>query len=47
MTTLKNIRNVNSPTRQATHQDADSTNSFPSPLGTQHNGYNLFLRRED
>jgi hypothetical protein len=36
-----------SPTRQATHQDADSTNAFPSPPGTQHNGDHFFLRRED
>ena len=36
-----------SPARQADHQDADSTNPFPSPLGTQCNGDHYFLRRED
>jgi hypothetical protein len=40
-------KHATSPTRQASHQDADSTNAFPSPSGTQRNGYHLFLRRED
>jgi hypothetical protein len=31
------------PTRKASHQDADSTNDFPSPLGTQCNGDHCFL----
>jgi hypothetical protein len=36
-----------SPTRKATHQDANSTNAFPSPPGNQQNGYHFFLRMED
>jgi hypothetical protein len=36
-----------SPIRQVAHQDSDSTNAFSSPLGTQGNGENFFLRRED
>ena len=31
------------PTRKASHQDADSTNDFPSPSGTQCNGDHCFL----
>jgi hypothetical protein len=41
------LSSATSPARQAAHQDADSTNAFPSPLGTQRNGYHCFLRRED
>jgi hypothetical protein len=36
-----------SPAIQATHQDADPTNAFPSPSETQRNGDHYFLRRED
>jgi hypothetical protein len=45
--TFKNLSSATSPTRQAAHQDANSTNYFPSPLGNQHNRDNFFLRRED
>jgi hypothetical protein len=31
------------PTRKASHQDADSTNAFPSPSGTQRYGDHCFL----
>jgi hypothetical protein len=31
-TTFNKLSNVTSPARQATHQDVDSTNDFPSPL---------------
>ena len=41
------ISSAMSPTIQATHQDADPTNAFPSPPRTQHNGDHCFLRRED
>ena len=41
------LSSVTSLARQAAHQDADSTNDFPSPLRTQHNGDHCFLRRED
>ena len=47
VTTFNKPSNAMSPTRQATHQDVDPTNDFPSPLGTQRNGYHCFLRRED
>jgi hypothetical protein len=47
MTNFQKLSIVMSPTRQATHQDADSTNDFPSPPRTQGNGDHLFLRRED
>jgi hypothetical protein len=47
MTTFIKLSNATSPTRQVAHQDGDSINDFPSPLGTQRNGENLFLRRED
>jgi hypothetical protein len=47
MTDFHKLSSVTSPVRQATHQDANSTNTFPSPPGTQHNGYHCFLRRED
>jgi hypothetical protein len=33
--------------RQASHQDVDPINPFPSPQGTQCNGYHYFIRRED
>jgi hypothetical protein len=33
VTTFNKLSNTTSPTRQATHQDADSTNAFPSPPG--------------
>jgi hypothetical protein len=46
VTTFNKLSSATSPTRQAVHQDADSTNAFPSPPGTQHNGYHCFLRRE-
>jgi hypothetical protein len=39
------LSNATSPTRKETHQDADSTNDFPSAPGTQHNRYHFFLRR--
>jgi hypothetical protein len=39
--------NATSSPRKATHQGSSSTNASPSPLGTQRNGENLFLRRED
>ena len=41
------LSSATSPARQAAHQDADSTNAFLSPLGTQRNGDHCFLRRED
>jgi hypothetical protein len=41
VTTFNKLSSATSPTRQAAHQDADSTNAFPSPLGTQCNGYHL------
>jgi hypothetical protein len=44
---VNKLSNTTSPTRQATHQDADSTNDFPSPPGTKNNGYHFFLMRED
>jgi hypothetical protein len=47
VTDFHKLSSVTSPTRQAAHQDADSTNVFPSPLGTQRNGDHYFLRRED
>jgi hypothetical protein len=47
VTDFHKLSNATSPARQATHQDADSTNTFPSPPGTQCNGYHCFLRRED
>jgi hypothetical protein len=47
VTTFNKLSNTTSPARQATHQDSDSTNAFPSPLGTQCNGDHCFLRRED
>jgi hypothetical protein len=47
VTTFNKLSNTTSPARQATHQDADSTNAFPSPPGTQCNGDHFFLRRED
>jgi hypothetical protein len=47
VTTFNKLSNTTSPARQATHQDADSTNAFPSPPGTQCNGDHCFLRRED
>ena len=42
MTDFHKLSNVTSPARQA-----DSTNAFPSPPGTQRNGDHCFLRRED
>jgi hypothetical protein len=36
-----------SPTRNTTHQELDSENSFPSSLRTQCNGGHFFLRGED
>jgi hypothetical protein len=47
VTTFNKLSNTTSLARQATHQDSDSTNTFPSPLGTQRNGDHFFLRRED
>jgi hypothetical protein len=47
MTTFNKLSNATSPARQATHQDSDSTNTFPSPPRTQRNGDHCFLRRED
>jgi hypothetical protein len=47
VTYFHKLSSVTSPARQATHQDADSTNAFPSPPGTQRNGDHCFLRRED
>jgi hypothetical protein len=47
VTTFNKLSNATSPARKATHQDSDSTNAFPSPLGTQCNGDHFFLRRED
>jgi hypothetical protein len=44
VTVFHKSRNTTSPTRHTTHQDSDSKNSFPSSLGTQHNGYHFFLR---
>ena len=46
VTDFHKLRNTTSPARQAAHQDADSTNTFPSPPGTQRNGDHCFLRRE-
>ena len=46
VTTFNKLSNATSPTKQATHQDADSTNAFPSPPGNQRNGDHFFLRRE-
>jgi hypothetical protein len=47
MTDFHKLSNATSPTIQEAHQDADSANAFPSPLGTQCNGDHFFLRRED
>jgi hypothetical protein len=47
MTDFHKLSSATSLARQATHQDADSTNAFPSPPGTQRNGDHCFLRRED
>jgi hypothetical protein len=47
VTTFNKLCSAISPTRQAAHQGADSTNIFPSPPGTQCNGDHFFLRRED
>ena len=47
VTTFNKLCNATSPIRQATHQDADSTNVFPSSTGTQCNGDHFFLRRVD
>jgi hypothetical protein len=47
VTNFHKLSSATSPARQAAHQDADSTNAFPSPPGTQCNGYHCFLRRED
>jgi hypothetical protein len=47
VTTFNKLSNATSPARQADHQDSDSTIAFPSPSGTQRNGYHCFLRRED
>jgi hypothetical protein len=47
VTTFNKLRSATSPTRQPTHQDADSVNSFSTHSGTQHNGNHFFLRRED
>jgi hypothetical protein len=43
-TTFHKPSNATSPARQATHQGSDSTNAFPSPMGTQRNGDHCFLR---
>jgi hypothetical protein len=47
VTNFHKLSSVTSPARQTTHQDADSTNDFPSPPGTQRNGEHLFLMWED
>ena len=47
VTDFHKLSSVTSPARQAAHQDADSTNAFPSPPRTQRNGDHFFLRRED
>jgi hypothetical protein len=47
LTYFHKLNNAMSPTIQAAHQDADTTNAFPSPPGTQRNGDHFFLRRED
>jgi hypothetical protein len=47
VTTFNKLNNTTSPTRQGAHQDAVSTNIFPSPPSTQHNGDHCFLMRED
>ena len=39
VTTFNKLSNTTSPIRQAAHQDAYSTNTFPSPWSTQQNGY--------
>jgi hypothetical protein len=38
VTDFHKLSNMTSLARQAAHQDADSTNVFPSPPGTQCNG---------
>jgi hypothetical protein len=47
MTDFHKLSNAMSPARQATHQDADSTNAFPSPPRNQRNEDHCFLRMED
>jgi hypothetical protein len=46
VTDSQQLSSTTSPARQAAHQDADSTNAFPSPPGTQRNGDHLFLRED-
>jgi hypothetical protein len=41
---MTSFHNATSPARQVVHQDSIA---FPSPPGTQPNGYHCFLRRED
>jgi hypothetical protein len=45
VTTFNKLSKATSLARQAAHQDVDSTNDFPSPLGTQRNRYHFFQRR--
>ena len=46
VTNFHKLSSATSPARQAAHQDADSTNAFPSPPGTQHNGDHCLLMNE-